>query len=100
MNKEWIGGAKEDFAMMEKALFMRMHLLTMRELWSLHYSLASKTTPRNLNLLALRIRWPFRKRRGSSPGLYERVNETNVDLGAENLSFHLRPHLATFSIYG
>ena len=86
--------------MMEKTFFMRMHLLTMREMKSLHNSLASKTTASNLNLLALGIRWPFRKTRGSSPGLYERVNETDVDLGAENLSFHLRPHLATFSIYG
>ena len=64
------------------------------------YSLASKMTPRNLNLLALGIRWPFRKSRGSWPGLYERVNETEVDLGAENLNFHLRPHVATLSMYG
>jgi|LakMenEpi03Aug12_release.lakeMendotaPanAssembly.Ray.scaffolds.fasta_scaffold3625037_2 hypothetical protein len=69
---------------MEQPFFMRMHLLTMREMLFLHGSLASKTVPRNLNLLALGIRWLFRKSRGSSPGLYERVNETEVDLGVEN----------------
>jgi hypothetical protein len=91
-------GAYVALEMMEKTFFNWVHLFTTIEMWSFHSSFESRIRPKNSILGAFGMRWPCKKSRGSSPGLYNRVKETVEDFEAENLNFHLRPHLDTFSM--
>jgi hypothetical protein len=86
-------GAYVALEIMDKTFFRHCKLV-------FHSSFASRIRPRNLIFGAFGMRWPLKNSRGSSLGLYSRMKETVEDFEAENLNFHLRPHLDTFSMKG